>query len=247
MDEQYRKEFSASLGRDMEFKTYGHGGLPAIVFPCMAGRFWDYAEFGMVEAMRPWLDAGRLRLITVDSIDNETWNSGSWDKAERARQQERYFHYLVDELVPRVHAETGWADRLMVTGNSMGGYHAAICMFRRPDLFGWMISLSGVFDPSHFFGDYSDPVLYDNSPAAFVAGMPDDHPYLDAYRHSSIVAAIGQGAWEESLLPSNHHMAAVLRDKNVGAWFDFWGPEWPHDWPTWHAMMPHYLGQLLRL
>jgi hypothetical protein len=21
-----------------------------------------------------------------------------------------------------------------------------------------------------------------------------------------------------------------------------WGEEWPHDWNTWRAMLPHYLG-----
>ena len=245
MDEAYRSEWSPALGRVMEFKTYGHAGLPAVVFPCMGGRPWDYADFGMVEVLRPWLDAGRLRLFCVDSIDNETFNSDSWDKAVRAALQERYHHYIADDLVPRIHDETGWGDRLLTTGNSLGGLHAAISLFRRPDLFGTMISLSGVFDAGHFFGDYSDRNVYENSPIDMIAGLPDDHPWLDAYRKSTIIAAIGQGAWEDELLPSNHALDELLRARGVPALVDFWGTDMPHDWPTWHRMAPYFMGRVL--
>jgi hypothetical protein len=25
---------------------------------------------------------------------------------------------------------------------------------------------------------------------------------------------------------------------------DNWGPQWPHEWPTWHRMLPQYLREL---
>jgi esterase/lipase superfamily enzyme len=25
---------------------------------------------------------------------------------------------------------------------------------------------------------------------------------------------------------------------------DNWGPQWAHDWPTWHRMLPQYLREL---
>ena len=245
METHHRSEWSPALGRSMEFITHGHAGLPAVVFPCMGGRPWDYADFGMIDVLRPWLDAGRLRLFCVDSIDNETFNSDGWDKRARAALQDRYHHYIADDLVPRIHDETGWGDRLLTTGNSLGGLHAAISLFRRPDLFGTMIALSGVYDAGHFFGDYSDEFVYNNSPADFVAGMPDDHPWLDAHRSCLIISGIGQGAWEEELLPSNHRMDDVLRAKGVPAWFDFWGTDMPHDWPTWHQMAPYFMERVL--
>lgn len=247
LEKTYRREWSDALGRTMEFETWGHAGVPAIVFPCQGGRFWDYGEFGMVHALAPWLDAGRLRLYCVDSIDGESWASQSPDLASRAHMQERYHRYLVDELVPRIHRETGWHDRLMATGNSLGGLHAAISFFRRPDLFGWMLSLSGVFDAHLFFGDYSDALVYQNSPVDFLPNIPADHPWLDAYRNSSIIAAIGQGAWEDDLLPSNHRLDEVLRGLGVGGWVDFWGHDMPHDWPTWQAMAPYFMGKVLPL
>lgn len=41
MHVRYYKEYSQHLQRDMEFKVYGHAGLPMIVFPCQDGNFYD--------------------------------------------------------------------------------------------------------------------------------------------------------------------------------------------------------------
>lgn len=241
MQRSRRQEWSQALDRVMEFETWGDDGLPVIAFPTQGGRFTDYAAFGMVDAIAPWLDAGRLRLYCVDSIDGESWISPSEDKAHRAEMQERYHHYVADDLVELIRDETGWEDRLMVTGNSLGGLHAAISFFRRPDLFGWMLSLSAAFDARHYFGHYMDAILYHNSPVDFLVNMPYDHPWLELYRHSSIIAGIGQGDREWELLPSNHQLDDILRAKGVPAWIDFWGSDMPHDWPTWHRMMPYFL------
>ena len=52
MQIDYHKEHSSRLGRDMEFKVYGHGGKPALVFPCQNGRFFDWEGFGMLEKLQ---------------------------------------------------------------------------------------------------------------------------------------------------------------------------------------------------
>ena len=45
---EYHKEYSSRLGRDMEFKVYGHGGKPALALPCQNGRFYDWENFAML-------------------------------------------------------------------------------------------------------------------------------------------------------------------------------------------------------
>ena len=37
----YYKEWSRMLGRDMEFKVYGHAGTPVLALPARGGRFYD--------------------------------------------------------------------------------------------------------------------------------------------------------------------------------------------------------------
>ena len=52
MKVEYYKEYSHNLGRDMEFKVYGHSGRPFLVFPCQDGRFFDYENMGMIDAVK---------------------------------------------------------------------------------------------------------------------------------------------------------------------------------------------------
>ena len=61
MKVEYYKEYSNNLGRDMEFKVYGHAGRPFLVFPCQDGRFFDYENMGMIDAAKD-LDRKSTRL-----------------------------------------------------------------------------------------------------------------------------------------------------------------------------------------
>ena len=58
MNINYVKKYSAALGRDMEYKTYGDKGHPVLVFPSQDGRFYDYQDFDMVGV--PWADTPYL-------------------------------------------------------------------------------------------------------------------------------------------------------------------------------------------
>ena len=42
MDGIYYKEWSAVLDRAMEFKRYGHSGVPVLALPARGGRFYDW-------------------------------------------------------------------------------------------------------------------------------------------------------------------------------------------------------------
>ena len=56
---------------------YGHWGRPVLVFPSEQGRAWDYENNGMVDAVRPLIDEGRVKLYCVDSFDHATWSDDS--------------------------------------------------------------------------------------------------------------------------------------------------------------------------
>jgi esterase/lipase superfamily enzyme len=53
---------SPHLDRDM-VKVYGHWGQPFIVFPSSRGRYFDYEGMGMVAAIAPFIDGGRIKLF----------------------------------------------------------------------------------------------------------------------------------------------------------------------------------------
>lgn len=247
MNIQYFKEYSRHLNRDMEFKVYGQGGKPVLVFPCQNGRFFDWEGFGMLETLGDYLESGKIQLFTADTIDGETLSLVEGNPYDRVRLHEGWFSYVMEELAPRIRELNGTGQNLLVTGFSMGAYHAGNFFFRRPDVFDSVIALSGVYDTYNMYNGYMDEVVYANDPCASIAGMPEDHPYLRLYNQRKIMICVGQGAWEEPLLAGTRRLDAVLRSKGVHAWVDYWGYDVNHDWPWWKKQiryfLPHALGE----
>jgi len=243
MEIGYMKKYSHNLNRDMEYKTYGTNGHPVLVFPSQDGRFYDYQDFDMVGVLSRFIDSGQIRLICVDSIDKETWSAMGGDYRWRIELHERWFRYITDELIPDVrHYDS---ETFIVTGCSMGGFHAGNFFFRRPDLFDTLVALSGLYYAGYFFPNYNDGLIYENSPYDFLRNMPDDHYYWNEYRKRRIIMCVGQGAWEDELLESTRQMDALLKSKNVPAWIDYWGYDSAHDWAWWRKQIVYFMNNVV--
>lgn len=248
MKTAYYKEYSNNLGRDMEFKVYGHAGKPMLVFPCQDGRFYDFEDRGMVDVAKPYIDDGRLQLFCCDSDDINSWSRvDDWDNRGRIEQAERFFHYICDELCPRIFdinaADNGghYAEGILTAGCSMGASHAVNFLLRRPDIFAGCIAMSGSYDARLFFKDYSDDLVYANSPVDYINGMSYDHPYVEMYRNRDIIIVCGRGAWEHPMQEDSARMKELFEYKDIPAWVDFWGDDVAHDWPWWLKEFPYYL------
>ena len=251
MNKEYYKAYSHQLGREMEVNIYGHAGKPCLVFPAQNGRFFDFENFGMVDACASFIEEGKLQLFCVDSIDGETWSNEAGDPRWRIERHEAWYRYICEELVPYIYAKNAsgnggqYASGLLTTGCSMGATHAANFFFRRPDIFDAVIALSGYYSADMFFHGYMGDLVYQNSPIDFINGMSYDHPYVEQYRHHSIIICTGQGAWEDDMIRSTSRLKELLDYKDVPAWIDFWGYDVNHDWPWWRVQFPYFLGHLL--
>ena len=239
MDVEEHTWFSPALGHDMSLKVYGHDGRPVVAFPSQEGRYWDFEDRGMVDACAGFIDRGRVRIVSVDGIDWQTWANWNSHPGDRARRHEDYDRYLANEVVPFVRdltgRETAWA-----TGASMGAFHAANALFRHPDLFDGLVAMSGLYQLRMFIGDSVDDAVYFNSPLLFLPGLEDPW-YLDRFRAAKIAIVVGQGAWEEEMVADTKALEEVLRAKSIPAVVDYWGHDVNHDWPWWRKMLPHYL------
>jgi esterase/lipase superfamily enzyme len=243
MNVEYHRWWSRSLGQDMELKVYGHAGKPVVVFPCQGGRFFEYEDFGMVEACRSFVEGGAVTLVTEAGVDGQSWTNRGAHPADRARRHNDYDRYIVEEVAPFVRTLRPQASGALATGCSMGAYHSANFFFRHPDVFDAVIALSGVYKLTDFVGDYVDDNVYFNSPLLYLPGLSDPW-YLDRYRRSQIVVCVGQGAWEDQMLADTRALQAILASKDIPAWIDFWGHDVNHDWPWWRRQMPHFLANL---
>lgn len=214
----------------------------------MGGRFYDFEDFGMVEACRPFLEAGRLRVFAVDGRDRESWLDEGKPSAERGARHQAWDACLVHEVVPfvRAHSGRGSARDIAVTGCSGGAFHAANFFFRHPDLCDTLIALSGVYSLRHFkplTGRFDDSVYF-NDPLMYLPGLTDGW-YLDLYRKSRIVICVGQGPWEQVCLPESRRLSEVLTAKGVPHWFDLWGNDSAHEWAWWRRQLPYFLEHAL--
>jgi esterase/lipase superfamily enzyme len=227
---------------DRPVLAYGHWGRPLIVFPAERGNPWDWEQNGMIGAVAGLIDTGRVKVYAVDSFDEWSWANDSIPLEERARRHGAYEHWILDHVVPLVHAESDGAE-ILLTGNSMGAFHAANFALKRADLFPLALCMSGVYDVSvaRGWGERGD-ATYFNNPMDYVAHLGGDH--LDWLRRRvSLLLVVGQGAWEDSTgaRESTLRFAELLAGKGIPHELDVWGHDVPHDWPAWRAQIAHHL------
>lgn len=231
---------SDNLGRDMHILVYGNGGYPIVCFPTQDSPCTNYEDFGMVDTIADYIEAGQVQLFCLDSVDKDSWSDQFGDKHWRAEVQEAYVRYVTQEVIPFVHDRNQSGRLPLAFGCSMGATHSVIFALRFPDLFQGCIALSGVYDSKFFFGDWMDETLYQNSPVHFLPNLPADHPFVDLYNQRDLVLCIGQGAWEDGL-EDQRFLARVFKEKGIDAWCDFWGTDVCHDWPWWKKQIRYFL------
>lgn len=243
----YRREetfYSPCLNRDMTVLIHGHGGVPFVAFPCQDSMHDNFENFGMTDTLADYLEQGKLQLFVVDTVDKESWSDTNGDPDHRIWMQEQYFYYITNELVPWMYNECGIQQKPFVMGFSLGATHAVISYFRRPDLFAGVMALAGIYDAYPFFPTQNH-LVYENSPIAFLANLPDDHWYHELYREGRIIISVGQGRWNEEGLRDIYRLRDIFDAKGIPAWTDIWGYDVDHDWPWWKKQVRYFLPHMI--
>ena len=231
---------SKSLGQEANLIVYGEGGYPVVAFQTQDQKSSELEDEGMVDALAEFIDGKQIQLFSVDNFDEQSWSLLNGDNEARAARQEDYFRFVTDELIPRVHELNASNLRPIAFGCSMGAVHAAIALFRRPDLFQGCMALSGIYHSGYFFGDWMNSTLYDNDVLAFLPNMPLDHPYVSLYRNRSLLFCCGQGE-DAQFADDERRMDAELNRLGVDHWCDYWGADVTHDWYWWKKQMAYFL------
>ena len=234
---------SPTLGKDMPIVSYGNYGHPVLLYPTAAADFLENERFGLIGAVTPAVEAGRVRVFSIDSINNQSWMDRGLSVPEQARRQALYSRYIEDEVVPYIRNACQTPDiRVATAGASFGAFHAANALFRRPDLFDGVIAMSGFYDlgPDYLRG-YSDDNGYFNNPAWYVPGL-DGH-YLHLLQTACRIHILtGQGAYESP--EASRHFSDLLNRKGIPHELDLWGHDVAHDWPWWLKMLPYSIDRM---
>src|SRR4029453_13022707 len=100
MNREYHHWHSPALNRDMEMLVFGHAGARVLVFPTSQGKYYEWEDRGMMNALREHIDRGRLQLYSVDSVDAESWYASWAHPSGRAYRHQQYDDYLYHEVLP---------------------------------------------------------------------------------------------------------------------------------------------------
>jgi len=225
----------------MEIVTYGHYGFPLLMFPTAAADYLEYERFLVLDTIKDYIEGGKLKVFSINSINRDGWMNKHIHPHERALRQVQYNQYITEEVVPYIWHSCNGQVGIITTGASLGAYHCANQLFRRPDLFDGMIAMSGNYNISNFTNGYYDDNVYFNDPLNYLPKLDDDHflPMLRQKQHIHILS--GQGNYENP--EGSRQLAGILAAKGIPHNLDLWGYDMPHDWPTWRAMMRYYIGE----
>jgi esterase/lipase superfamily enzyme len=231
MQRDYVKEYSPSLGRDMELLHFGHAGRTLLVFPTSQGRFYQWEDFGLVAGISDFIQSGAVQLVCLDSVDSESWYARDKPPADRVRRHLQYESYIINEILPRL------AGPPVVAGTSFGALHAVLLAARHPSRVGGFIGLSGAYDTSRWLDGYHDDNVYFTNLFEFLPGLTDE-AYLGPLRgqHPKVIVTGEQ----DPNVEDSRKLAGLLRAKGVDVGLEIW-PGWAHDWPYWKDMMRKYL------
>jgi esterase/lipase superfamily enzyme len=240
MKKELASWYSPSLNKEMPIVRYGDNGFSLLLIPTAAADYLEYERFQLMDHLRPFINEGKVSVFSIDSINNESWLNNNMNPRDKSIRHQQWNDYVFNEVVPFLKINTSNETPVITCGASFGALHSMNLFLKRPDLINGVIAMSGVYDLTEYTKGHYDNDVYFNSPAHFMPNL-SDHSTLEEIRKSrNIHIVTGSGSYEDP--ESSGKFAKILYDKGISYELDIWGEEWPHDWNTWRAMLPHYIG-----
>jgi esterase/lipase superfamily enzyme len=230
--------FSPALQKHMPIAAYGHYGFALLMIPTAAADYLEYERFQLIDTLQPLIDQGRMKVFSIDSINNESWMNREMEAAHKAIRHNQFNEYVFHEVIPFIRNHCSPETPIFTCGASFGALHAMNLFLKRPDLLQGAVSMSGVYDLTEYSRGFFDEQVYYNSPQHYIPNLTD-HEILERQRKGRIIIATGSGNYEDP--DANRRFSEVLNSKSIPHTLDIWGHDIHHDWPTWRRMLPHLI------
>ncbi len=242
MKREYHKWHSPALDREMELLVFGEGGARMLVFPSRKERFYEYENHGMIHSLRHSIEAGKLQVICVDGIDEESLYCFEKPPEQRIARHLQFERYVIEEVLP-FSTKANPRTPLTAHGCSFGAYHAVAIALRHPQHFSRVLALSGRYDltlhtahyHSLFHGFYSD-ALREIVPSHFVP-LIKDRKRLKAVRDTRFTFVVGD---EDPFFKNNVELSGALTDRRIKNELHAWCGN-AHRFRYWRQMVRIYL------
>jgi esterase/lipase superfamily enzyme len=240
MDKHMTSWYSHRLEKEMPIVSYGYYGFALLLVPTAAADYLEYERFQLIDSLKPHIEGGKVKVFSINSINNESWLNNQVHPKHKTWMHAQFNHYVYEEVVPYIRTQTSNDTPLIICGASFGALHSMNLFLKRPDLINGVIAMSGVYDLAEYSKGYFDDDVYFNSPQHYMPNLTDHHLLEQIRRSNHIHIFTGSGDYEDP--NASKSFASILYNKGINYELDVWGNEWPHDWNTWRAVLPHYIG-----
>lgn len=239
MHREIHQWFSPALQKEMPIAVYGHYGFAVLMIPTAAADYLEYERFELIEQLRPFIDQGKIKVYSINSINMESWMNKQMEGAHKAIRHNQFNQYVVEEVIPFIYNTSSNETPIITAGASFGALHSMNLFLKYPDRIKGVIAMSGVYDLTEYTNGYYDEQVYFNSPIHYIPNLTD-HSILEKIRSGNILLATGSGNYEDP--EANRRFSDVLHTKSIPHQMEIWGNDIHHDWPTWKKMLPHFIG-----
>ena len=189
--------YSQSLNKEMPIASYGDYGFALLLVPTAAADYLEYERFQLMDHLAPFIDAGKVRVFSIDSINNESWLNNNMNPRDKSLRHQQWNNYVYNEVVPFIKTNTSQETPVITCGASFGALHSMNLFLKRPDLINGVIAMSGVYDLSEYTKGYFDDDAYFNSPWHYMQNLTD-HNILEQIRQSKHIHILtGSGNYED--------------------------------------------------
>ena len=224
----------------MPVAVYGDYGFALLLVPTAAADYLEYERFQMMDVLEPFINEGKVKVFSINSINNESWLNNDMLPEHKAIRHNQFNDYISKEVIPYIKNKTSEETPIIISGASFGALHSMNLFLKYPHLIDGVIAMSGVYNLSEYTKGFWDEQVYFNSPMHYLPNLSDDW-YLQNIRKSHHIHLLsGSGDYEDP--NASREFARVLYDKGINYELDIWGEDIKHDWPTWRSMLPHYIG-----
>jgi len=234
---------SERLQREVTLVRWGTFGQPVLVFPTAGGDAEEIERMHLVGSVANLIETGKVKIYSVDSVAGAALLKREGSAQHQMWLQNQFHQYIRHEVLPAIRTDCKSEDiEVWTAGASIGAFHSIAAVCRWPDVFTKALAMSGTYDLRRFYDakDFTDD-FWVSSPIHFVPTLEGRH--LDVLKTRYILLASGEGRAED--IGESWRLAHVLGKMGIPNRVDNWGPEWPHDWTTWRAMLPKYAAELL--
>jgi esterase/lipase superfamily enzyme len=240
MEKHITSWYSHRLDKEMPIAVYGNYGFALLLVPTAAADYLEYERFQLMDSIAPFINSGKVKVFSINSINNESWLNNNMDPKHKAIRHQQFNSYVFEEVIPFIKTNTSNETPIITCGASFGALHSMNLFLKRPDLINGVLAMSGVYDLTEYTKGFYDDDVYFNSPQHYMPNL-NDHHLLEQIRQSNHIHIFsGSGAYEDP--NASRSFASILYSKGINYELDIWGAEWKHDWDTWRHVLPHYLG-----